>query len=84
MICMIPLSNDAWWKLVHQIVMCHATEMQHRFIWNAKNVKYIKMQDKNPNEQGHVVTNANKFSPWICPITFPTLEALVILQIGKN
>ena len=26
------------------------------------------MQDKNPNEQGHVVTNANKFF-LICPIT---------------
>lgn len=56
------LSNDAWWKLVYQNpVMCHHTEMQHRFIWNAKNVKYIKMQDKNPIEEGHVVTNANRF-----------------------
>tara|TARA_Y100001937_G_C7026798_1_gene288158 strand:+ start:147 stop:857 length:711 start_codon:yes stop_codon:yes gene_type:complete len=56
------LSNDAWWKIVYQNpVMCHHTEVQHRFIWNAKNVKYIKMQDKNPIDQGHVVTNPNKF-----------------------
>ena len=55
-------ASDAWWKIVYQNpVMCFHTEMQHRFIWNAKNVKYIKMQDKNPIDQGHVVTNPNKF-----------------------
>ena len=43
------LDNDAWWKIVYiNPVMCFHTEMQHRYISNAKNVKYIKIQDKHP------------------------------------
>ena len=54
------LDNDAWWKTVyHNPVMCHHTELQHRYIGSAKNVQYIKMQDKEPN--GNSVTNPNKF-----------------------
>tara|TARA_B100001057_G_C22582835_1_gene845810 strand:- start:126 stop:833 length:708 start_codon:yes stop_codon:yes gene_type:complete len=54
------LENDVFWDLVYtNPVMCFHTELQHRYIGNAKNVQYIKMQDKHANSSG--VTDPNRF-----------------------
>ena len=54
------LENDAFWELVYNNpVMCTHTELQHRFIGTAKNVQYIKIQDKTPD--GLQVTDPNRF-----------------------
>jgi len=54
------LDNDVFWELVYNNpVMCDHTELQHRFIGSAKNVQYIKMQDKQPN--ANQVSDPNRF-----------------------
>jgi hypothetical protein len=54
------LENDAFWELVYNNpVMCPHTELQHRFIGTAKNVQYIKIQDKPP--EGLQVSDPNRF-----------------------
>jgi len=54
------LDNDVFWEMVYtNPVMCPHTELQHRFIGSAKNVRYIKMQDKQPNANS--VTDPNRF-----------------------
>ena len=56
------LDNDAWWKIVYiNPVMCFHTEMQHRYISNAKNVKYIKIQDKHPYNVPENISQPNRF-----------------------
>ena len=55
------LDMDSFWKIVYvNPVMCFHTEHQYRFISNAKNVKYIKMQDKNKYDLTRV-NDTNKF-----------------------
>jgi len=54
------LENDTFWELVYNNpVMCPHTELQHRFIGTAKNIRYIKLQDKTPD--GSQVTDPNRF-----------------------
>lgn len=54
------LDMDSFWKIVYvNPVMCFHTEMQHRYISKAKNVKYIKMQDKQTDNK--TVTDPNRF-----------------------
>ena len=54
------LENDAFWELIYNNpVMCHHTELQHRFIGIAKNIRYIKIQDKTLN--GLQVSDPNRF-----------------------
>jgi len=54
------LENDTFWELVYNNpVMCPHTELQHRFIGTAKNVRYIKLQDKTPGVLH--VTDPNRF-----------------------
>ena len=54
------LENDAFWELVYNNpVMCAHTELQHRFIGTAKNIQYIKIQDKTSD--GLQVTDPNRF-----------------------
>lgn len=54
------LENDVFWDLVYtNPVMCFHTELQHRFISTAKNVQYIKIQDKTPGARQ--VTDPNRF-----------------------
>ncbi len=57
----ILLDMDTFWKIVYvNPVMCFHTEHQYRYIGDTKNVRYIKMQDKNLNNHT-IVTNPNKF-----------------------
>jgi len=54
------LENDAFWELVYNNpIMCSHTELQHRFIGTAKNVQYIKIQDKPRG--GSQVSDPNRF-----------------------
>ena len=54
------LENNMFWELVYNNpVMCPHTELQHRFIGTAKNIRYIKLQDKTPD--GLQVTDPNRF-----------------------
>jgi len=53
-------NNSTFWNIIYNNpVMCHHTEMQHRFIGTTKNVQYIKLQDKELNS--NAVSDPNRF-----------------------
>ncbi len=54
------LDMEEFWKVIYvNPVMCIHTEHQHRHIGNAKNIRYIKLQDKQPDNRS--VTDPNRF-----------------------
>lgn len=53
------LENNTFWTLIcNNLVMCDHTEYQHRFIANGKNVKYIKLQEKDKTNN---INDPNRF-----------------------
>ena len=55
----IVLQDETFWKILYNNpVMCHHTELQHRYIANAENVIFISMMDKHVD---YHVADPNKF-----------------------